>query len=182
MPQREPRRFGILTAILWAAGLAVLTGMVGPVSFSGDDGLEERCRREVVELHQFFQDWFNGTLGRTDESYARFADVIDDDFVLISPEGRMTPRPPLIERLRGAHGAWKEGGDGKPGRIWIENFRLHRMAGDLAVVTYEEWQEVGGETRARLSTAVMGKRKGTPAGVVWLHLHEVWMPVEASDG
>ncbi len=86
----------------------------------------------------------------------------------------MTERGPLVERLRGAHRAWREDG-GDAGRIWIENFRLHRLAEDFALVTYEEWQEVGGEVRGRLSTAFFGRREGTPNGVVWLHLHEVWL-------
>ena len=135
--------------------------------------MEEQCRQEVLELHQFFQDWFNGVLEPTDESFARFADVIDEDFVLISPSGRMTGRAPLVERLRGAHGSAKESGS----RIWIESYRLHRLAGDFAVVTYEEWQEGrDGEAGGRLSTAFFGRREGMPNGVVWLHLHEVWLP------
>ena len=137
--------------------------------------MEEACRQEVVELHQFFQDWFNGILEASDESFARFADVIDEDFVIVQPNGEMTARGPLVDRLRKSHGSRKEGGQI---RIWIENYRLHRSAGDLAVVTYEEWQDLGGEVRGRLSTAVFGRREEMPNGVVWLHLHEVWMPPE----
>ena len=80
----------------------------------------------------------------------------------------------MTEGLRGAHGRWGS----KPGRIWIERFRFHHRLGEAAVVTYEEWQEVDGETRGRLSTAVFGAREGRPNGVVWLHLHEVWLPTE----
>lgn len=179
MTRPQPRRFSLPTAILWAAGLAVLTGMVGPMSSSGtdtpNDDREERCRREVVELHEFLEGWSNGTIESTDEGFARFADVIDEDFVIISPGGEMTSRGPLVEALRGgAHGRWKTEG-GAPGRIQIKNFRVHRMTEDMVVATYEEWHEVGGKTRARMSTVVFGERRGAPNGVAWLHLHEVWM-------
>ena len=145
--------------------------------------MEESCRQEVLELHQFFQDWYNAVLEPTDESFARLADVIDADFVLISPAGRITERPALLEQLRGNHGNWqnlqpseKTGGTDLRPRIRIESFKLRRVDGDLAVATYEEWHEVRGKTRGRLSTVVFGRRAGTPNGVAWLHLHEVWLP------
>ncbi len=160
-------------------GAALLAAALGPVSGAAEpeeNSMEEQCRLEVVELHQFFQDWFNAALESSDESFARFADVIDEDFVIISPNGVMTARGPLVDRLRKSYGGSKTGEGDTGARIWIENYRLHRVAGDLAVVTYEEWQDLGGEVRGRLSSAVFGRREGTPNGVVWLHLHEVWMP------
>lgn len=172
------RRLGLLVASL-------ATLLVAGLYFDADaetsdaertmtePSLEKRCEKEVHELHQFFQEWFSGDLENTDDAFARFSDVMDEGFVIISPSGQMSERAPLVAALRGAHDRWSESGAGK---IWIENFRVHRLLADAAVVTYEEWQTSAGETRGRLSTAVFGPEEGTPNGVVWLHLHEVWLP------
>jgi len=140
-----------------------------------EPNMRDRCRREVVELHRFFQDWFGGVLQNDDDTLGRFAGVMAEGFLIVPPSGAATEREFLLERLRGAHGSWATGGD-KPGRIWIENLRVRRSVDDWAIVTYEEWQEVGGETRGRISTAVFGRRENTPNGVEWLHVHETWLP------
>ena len=60
-------------------------------------------------------------------------------------------------------------------RIWIENFEVRAVVGDVAVVSYEEWQEIAGQPRGRISSGVFRVRAGTPNGVEWLHLHETWL-------
>lgn len=136
--------------------------------------LELRCEREVVELHRFLERWSNAELPATDEAFARFADVIAESFVIIDPDGTVSGRQPIVDAIRGAHGRWHE----MPGKIRIEGYRLHHAAGGLALVTYEEWHDLGDRRVGRLSTALFGERAGTPNGVEWLHLHEVWLPTD----
>lgn len=134
---------------------------------------EERCAREVHELHTFFQQWFEGSLSNTDEAFARFADVMADDFVIVSPSGQASPRAPLLEALRGAYGSQDFGsGDG----VWVEDVKIAASEGALAVVTYIERQKVDGQPRDRRSTAVLRELPGTPNGVVWVYLQETWLP------
>ena len=136
--------------------------------------MEERCQREVVELHEFFQDWFNAALPPTDEAFRRFESVMAERFLIITPNGELTERGELVDRLRAAHGIWRR--NSRPGRIWIENLRVRHTVGSQAMVLYEEWQEIEGESRGRLSTAILQSREATPNGVEWLHVHEVWLP------
>lgn len=136
--------------------------------------METRCVAEVHELHQFFEDWFNASLPPTDAAFARFEAVMADRFMIISPNGVRTERSELVERLRAAHGIWRQ--NSQPGRIWIENLQVRHTVGSQAMVVYEEWQEIDGQARGRLSTAIFERREGTPNGVEWLHVHEVWMP------
>jgi len=136
--------------------------------------MEQRCSHEVVQLHQFFEDWFNGVLPPTDEAFDRFSSVMGESFVIISPSGELTEREELLERLQSAHGIWR--GMSRPGRIWIENLQVRHQVGDQALVLYEEWQEIEGESRGRLSTALFRRREGTPNSVEWVHVHEVWLP------
>jgi hypothetical protein len=136
--------------------------------------MESRCEQEVRELHQFFEDWFNGRLPPTDEAFRRFESVMAEGFLIISPDGVLSERAELVHRLRQAHGIWRE--NSRPGRIWIENLRVRHTVGPQAMVLYEEWQEIEGEARGRLSTAILQQRVATPNELEWLHVHEVWLP------
>ena len=161
------------TAVLSAMALALLAGAS---VVSGDDrSLDERCRAEVVELHQFLEDWSNGELPPTDEAFARFGDVIASSFLIVDPDGVMLGRQPIVDAIREAHGRWRAA----PGRIRIENYRLHHAAGGLALATYEEWHDFPGapeESVGRISSVLFGPNDPVPNGLEWLHLHEAWIP------
>lgn len=146
----------------------------GVAQTAGGRSMEAVCHAEVEELHQFFQDWFNAVLPPTDDAFRRFESVMAERFMIISPNGELTEREELVDRLRAAHGIWRQGS--QPGRIWIENLQVRHTVGSQAMVLYEEWQEIEGETRGRLSTAILQRLEGTPNGLEWLHVHEVWMP------
>ena len=120
--------------------------------------MQDLCEREVVDLHVFLRDWLAGTLPRTAEAFGRFDGVIGDDFFIVSPRGTRTERAPLIEEFEGAHGAMAE--NARSFEIWVENYRFHRLIGDHALVTYEEWHRAGDETSARLSTVLFGPPRG----------------------
>jgi hypothetical protein len=154
--------------------MALSTQLQETVPATGGSIMEQRCSDEVVQLHQFFQDWFNGVLPPTDEAFDRFSSVMGERFIIISPSGELTEREELLERLRAAHGIWRE--MSRPGRIWIENLQVRHQVGDQVLVLYEEWQEIEGESRGRLSTALFRRREGTPNAVEWIHVHEVWLP------
>ena len=144
----------------------------------GRQELNDQCRTEVVELHEFFADWFNGVLADTDDVFDRFASVMVEEFVILSPEGRSCGRTELLSRLRAAHGCHGQSGDAI--RIRIDNYTHRVTEASISVATYEEWQEIGESSRGRLSTAVFRKRADAPNGVEWLHLHEVWLPRAAN--
>lgn len=160
------------------SGLALVA--VVSTAAADDRSLDERCRAEVVELHRFLEEWSNAELPPSDEAFARFADVIAESFLIIDPDGSRVGRDPIVDAIRAAHGRWREA----PGGIRIENYQLHHAAGGLALATYEEWHDLG-EPRGRLSTVLFGPKKGTPNGLEWLHLHEVWIepaePAESND-
>jgi hypothetical protein len=127
---------------------------------------------EIVELHQFFQDWFNAVLPKTPEAFGRMSRVMGEEFTIVMPQGRRMEREPLLNRVFELHG-------GRPGvRIWIENVRTLVEEGPLAVVEYEEWQEEGGQTTSRYSTAVFRRQADTPNGLSWVRVHETWFTRE----
>lgn len=127
--------------------------------------------QEIVALHQFFEDWFNAKLPNSEATFARFADAMAPDFHIVSPSGALAPREAIVGSLRNAYGAQKGL------RIWIENVTVGHIHGDIAIVMYEEWQQKGDDPPlGRLSTVVFAADTAGPNGVIWLHVHETWLP------
>ena len=131
---------------------------------------------EIVELHDFFQGWLGGALPATDAAYARLSDTQSPEFAIVTPGGERIAGPALLAQLRAAHGS-------RPGwRMWIENAELRFTQGGLTVATSEEWQRhADGTLTGRLSTVVFRDQPGTPNGLVWVHVHETWLPEAAQQ-
>ncbi|TVQ32724.1 MAG: hypothetical protein EA376_05005 [Phycisphaeraceae bacterium] len=149
--------------------------------------------REIRDLHRFFQDWYNGAIPDTDESFQRFAGALAPGFLIVLPDGRALDREQILRAVRTENAS--HGKSGPEIRIWVEDVRLRippRTDGDLLIATYEEWQGDAGDDdspRGRLSTGVFrippapgtapGTTPGTAPGtdvVEWLHVHETWLP------
>ena len=131
-----------------------------------------RIENEIIQLHQFFQDWYNNELAPTDENFSRCADVLAPDFSIIFPNGEIIQQQPLLDALHKAHNS-------RTGmRIWINNVQVYHHVGDLILATYEEWQEIEGQVTARLSSVLFQEAQPTPNGIRWLHVHETWINTE----
>lgn len=132
----------------------------------------KHVQTEIEELHQFFQAWFRAELPNTDEAFERFANALAPNFGMVVPSGDIVEREPLLERLRGIHGA-------QPNiRIWIETVRVRQTHNDMALATYEEWQSAeSGDSTSRISSALFAKDAGAPNGIKWLHVHETWLAI-----
>jgi len=146
------------------------------------DDMNKRCRREIEELHRFFEEWFTGGVDPADAAWHRVEGVLGAEFEMICPRGNRTGREALLKSLRAAHGTRASG----TFRIQVKGCRGRSPGPGLWLATYEEWQVVEGGTNGRLSTALFGERAGPPNGVEWLHLHEtaIRSPLSAirSDG
>lgn len=134
----------------------------------------EQCRQEVDQLHQFFEDWFNGNIQNGDDTFGRFAKVLGEDFRIISPNANVTPKSELAVGLKSAYGIWTSK---EPGwHIYIKNFEGRTLGQGICLVTYEEWQGPSIEdTQKRRSSALFRSNEEKPLGVEWVHVHETWM-------
>lgn len=148
------------------------------MTFAISESMDDRCRGEVYDLHQFFQDWFNARIEPTDGNFDRFEGVLAPGFQIVFPNGQIIDRDALTARVRAAHGANVR--SGAPIRIWIDAYRSRPIEEGLQLVTYQEWQQTVGPPRGRRATAVMRHREGRPRNVEWLHVHEVWLPDSAA--
>ncbi|NHJ49103.1 MAG: hypothetical protein FK733_15050 [Asgard group archaeon] len=136
----------------------------------------EDCQKEVIDLHDFFEQWFKADIENSDEVYSRLEKVLNEKFMLIMPSGEYTFRKELLEQLRSGHGSRSDSQESY--RLWIENINLRYTLDDLCLVTYEEWAEINGKLNARLSSALFRKKEGTKFGVEWLHVHETLIPAQ----
>lgn len=134
----------------------------------------DSCAREVLEIHQLIEDWFNGALPKTEAALARFTAVMEPALTVVMPGGRVVDRDGLIARFFELHGWWSD--STPPGRIRIDSLRRDARSGDLSVATYEEWQRYRDVSRGRVATVVFRARDGAPNGLAWLRLHETWLP------
>lgn len=135
---------------------------------ASDFTFRDRCQREVIELHAFFQAWFRGEA----VAFDRVEAALDEGFTMISTRGVRRTREQLIESLAASHG--QNRGDGFS--IEIRGFQCHVVEWGLALVTYEEWQSLGDVRIGRLSSALFKAVRETPCGAKWMHLHETRIP------
>ena len=127
--------------------------------------------REINELHAFFVDWFTAKLPHTPEGFARFDKVTHPNFHVINPAGVLAGGTDLKQVI------YDEYDQRHDFRIWIENVAVQHAFDNIVVATYEEWQEIKGETTARLSTVVFTRDDSKPNGLVWQCVHETWLPI-----
>jgi hypothetical protein len=132
--------------------------------------MQSKIELEIHDLHQFFQDWFSGSIPQTEANFTRVTTALAPTFVLVSPDGTLVDYAMVITWLRGDYGT-------RPGfRLWVEEITLRQQQGDLILATYVERQQLGEQTNARLSSALFQRHAAAPNGVVWLHVHETWLP------
>jgi hypothetical protein len=128
------------------------------------------CENEVNDLHDFFVNWMGASVDREDVIFERFTGTLSDGFTLISPSGEITERDALVPELEASYASRPEF------KIWIKNCQCKFVSDNHCLITYEEWQDIGGAGSSRLSTALFARRDNTPNGVEWLHVHETWLP------
>ena len=134
--------------------------------------MENNCRTEVIDLHRFFETWFAGGVGRTQEEFARLSEVLSADFEIISPTGTRTAREDLLSSVWDAHGVHRD----RSFSIRIDHLTCRPLADGICLATYNEWQTLDGDKTGRLSSALFRRSEIGPNGILWAHVHEVWLP------
>ena len=130
------------------------------------------CATEIESLHDFFVDWYAGTMD--EDNVERLERALASGFEMVTPDGDRRDRAAVLEGIRGDYAR------DEPGTFAIEirNVELVAARDDHATVRYEEWQTRGDETTGRISTVLFREDAAAPGGVVWLDLHETWLDGE----
>jgi hypothetical protein len=121
---------------------------------------------EIVRLHDFFQDWFNGVEGR---SLDECAHALDDAFYIVGPRGTTADKDQVLAMIAG-------GGIRGPVEIRIESVELRRSDSiGVHIVTYVEHQKRPDESAVIISSAGLATDAACPGGYRWLFVHETWL-------
>jgi hypothetical protein len=127
---------------------------------------KEDIEVEITELHEFFQNWFTGTVPET--AFSRFSNVMNENFKIISPRGDLTNRADLIKLL-------KNGYRRNPNiSISVSDISVEMLSENTFLAIYEEHQKSNNEFTSRISSALFTPNTNSPNNYNWLHVHETW--------
>lgn len=137
------------------------------------------CSKEVVGLHRFFEGWFAGSIGPAGVPH-RLERALSEEFRMVTPSGYTSTREQVIRSVSEAHGRQPLATGSDRFRISIADLvGIHERDG-VALISYQEWQSGPAGVRGRQSSALFREDPAAPEGVVWLHLHETWLPESAA--
>ena len=122
-------------------------------------------RREIEELHQFFEGWFLGT----EASMQRVESVFAPEMSFVGPNGVESNRAETLQMIR----------DGRAHTTQLEiattDHRLIHRGDDTLVASYVEHHQLTESSNRRLSTVVFLPEPEAPNGLVWLRVQETWI-------
>lgn len=129
--------------------------------------MEKDCYHEVEEMHRFIEAWMLGCVEQSKAEFQQFECALDDEFVIVRPDGNLQRKTAIVSDFWNAHGIKWPG----PFAITIKNFAPRVTSTGLYLVTYEEWHSAEKEIE-RLST-VLFKQEPRDKKIRWVHLHEM---------
>lgn len=127
---------------------------------------------EVIELHEFFESWYNGGIARSEENFSRLTNVLADDFQLITATGFTVNKALLVTLMKGGYGTKQDL------NMRIEKISQRAQGENLCVLTYEEYGNTEGGLKKVLVSAVLRRAPEKRNGLEWLHVHEVSVPMQ----
>ena len=131
-------------------------------------------KKEIEELHEFFCEWFGGSMSES-LFESEFLNRFSEDLVSIPPAGRYLSLHDISKSVRAGYNTNPQF------RVQIRNVKITQHLGDYIVATYEEWQR-----NALASTPPDNGRVATVLfhsgdRLRWLHIHETWLPEEIME-
>jgi len=119
---------------------------------------------EITELHEFFEDLFNGVVDSLDRAEAALA----ADFTIVGPDGAESDRAATMAMLEAAQNS-------RQLDMSTTDHRLVHHSDDVIIASYVERHHIPERDTRRLSTAVFVPDEEAPNGVRWLRVHETWI-------
>lgn len=124
--------------------------------------IEKTFVAEVLELHGFLQQWLRGEID-SERGLGRLENALDDDFVVIQPDGSRAGKRRVIRNFSRAHASKRA-----DFALEISAIDVRCLGEDHGLVTYRE-DHKSEPGRERFSTALL-KRCGDLTK--WLFLQE----------
>ncbi|MGH3700437.1 MAG: DUF4440 domain-containing protein [Pseudonocardiaceae bacterium] len=131
--------------------------------------------QSIKDLHDIIKNWVSGKVEKTTTELSRFAELLTPDFTIISPSGTLANLDTILREIEDAYAKL-------PGLvIEIENFNLIATNANLAVASYEEFQQWPGGANRRHSTALFVSQTNSERDYLWRHIHETWLETATTE-
>ena len=154
--------------------------------------------KEIVELHEFFVKWFNGSISQNDKSseFEIFKARFHAKFMMDTPTEKGLDCQTVMKWIESAYESEVDAGfdiiiknvkildknnkedNGKICSLIKSSKNIDISDQDLIFAEYEEWQEYENKTKntVRMShVAFKSKANNTPNGIQWRALRECWL-------
>ncbi len=125
------------------------------------------CKKEVVDMHRFFTEWYTAVLPENRENFARFHTVMNEKVGFVGTNGGVISKSELIGWIKDAYGSHEKGAF----EIEIKNFQYLAGHGDLHVLGYEEWQYIGDDQIILETTTVLKDIQNHYNQLEWSRIH-----------
>ncbi len=120
---------------------------------------------EIVELHDFFEEYFLGRIA----SLARAEAAFGPKFTFVGPNAETRNRASVIQMLADGHAHAEQL------KITTTDHQLLLESPDAIVATYVEHHELADTSNHRLTTVVFVPDPDAPNGLLWHRAQETWM-------
>ena len=129
---------------------------------------------EIIQLHEFFEAYFLGTVPEDDLS--RMDAALSPGFTHLGPHGAVTDRAGTIAAVRAgyAHTQSLE--------ITITEASVLAESDGLIVCRYVENHALTAGSNHRWSTAAFVPDDSAPNGLAWVTVHETWVEGTRAEG
>lgn len=131
--------------------------------------VKDLIAKEIIGLHQFFENWYSAKVDNTSAIFDRFNSVLHENFMLISPSGDRLTKPKLLELIQIEYGKFQTF---KNFSISIEDIDYRFIGNDMSLVTYKEIGNSENGPTQSIITAVFRRNPELINNVEWLHIHE----------
>lgn len=126
-------------------------------------------QREIETIHEFFVDWYDGTV--PESAFERVERAMAPDLEMVSPDAGRLDRQAVLEAVRNGY----DRDEPADFEIDVRNVSLLEATDEYGLVQYEEWQRIEGEWEGRISIALLRQDPEGPEGVVWSYIQSTML-------
>ena len=129
-----------------------------------DTSFSNLARREIDDLHLFFQAWYSG--GDNTFDLDRVTTVLAPEFELLAPNDEWITREQLLDELYEGRGRYPTL------MITIEHLGYRPYGTDAASLEYTEQHVENGQVDKRLCCASLRRARSGSSGIEWVAIYE----------
>lgn len=124
----------------------------------------EFIKQEIISLHAFFTDWYNGVI-ESDELNTIF-DQFDDDFTITFPDGSVHSKSDLLSLLKADYGSDENH------LIEIRDISIEPASDGYFNASYQEWQYSRGDDTPYLKLQTEAVLMTQGGSLKWVSIFE----------